>query len=121
MDPDTLFDQDKTYHALDDVDHLAEKVQRDDGQAGKTAQKIGAGDVDTPHEYAVEQECNHGLAAGTQGEIGSVHKCRQRHAYRGDSDKISRQHFYFMGCVIQHGEEGRGENENRPNHEAGAH
>ena len=71
-DPLALFDHGGSDDTFDQIRGDADGEQRDNGKTGEPAQTVGQGNTHTPDEAAVEQEGDHGLTAGAEGEVGGV-------------------------------------------------
>ena len=108
LEPDAAFEHDETEHALDEVDQLAEEINRDDIQRRKVDERIDKRNRDRPDVNAVEQKSNQRFAAGAQREIAAVRKREDRHTDGGNEDKPRRQRADGIGRFIDERDKRRG-------------
>ena len=102
-DPDTLLNQDVSDQQLQDICRLDNGINAQYRQPRKLAQQKGSGQGNYPGENTVEQEGDHGLSAGTQGEVQSVQKALYRKEYRGNDNKPLSVAAHFVCGVIEQG------------------
>ena len=72
LDPFALPDHPGAQSALEPVCGLNDEVQEQDVHVRKTAQAESQGHADNPHEAAVEEKGDQGLAAGAESEIRGI-------------------------------------------------
>ena len=104
LNPLALFQHICTQSTFDEVGALTDHVKGENADARKTAQAEGDGDAEAPDETAVKNKGDHGLSAGTEGEVGCVgvgvkgrHKC-------GDADQWGCQQTDAVGGVVHLGQ-----------------
>ena len=86
LNPFALFDHDAAQRAFDQVSCLADGKQRENADAHKPGQNPGQRHTEAPDKAAVKQEGDHGLAAGAEGEVGSVGIGIEGHHDTADAD-----------------------------------
>ena len=83
LDPFSFFDHGSADGTFDQIGGNADRKEGNDGQTCEPAQAISQRNAHTPDKAAVEEEGDHGLTAGAEGEVGGIgvgieghHKCR---------------------------------------------
>ena len=86
LDPFALLDHVGTQGTCDPVGGLDDEVQGQDADACEPAQDEGQGHTDRPDKAAVEEEGDHGLTAGAEGEVGCIGVGIEGHHDAADAD-----------------------------------
>lgn len=115
LHPDTLFHQNKSDHALDQIGKLHADKDGNHREHRVVAQTVGDRDAHQTDKGAVKQEGDDRLAAGTQGKVCGVQKGILRHKARANHDEVPGKKPGVIRGVVEHREQRRSQEHDNGN------
>ena len=121
MKPYALFHQNEADHALDELDTLAQRVHGHQRHAGEPRQAEGQRHGAHPDKAGIEEERNHGFAAGAQRVIAGVQEGVHGHEGGAHAHQVRGQRAHFIRRVVNRREERRGGEQQHTQPQAAEH
>ena len=106
LDPVASADDAVANEGFDQINALADGVQREDGKSRKPAQAEGNRNRNYPHETAVIEEGGDSFAAGTDGVVNADQVSHNGFDCRQNQDQTGGKRSHLGRCVVKQGEEG---------------